>query len=317
MMKFLPLVLISFIVGCGQQTKQSPKQSANQYISQPVVYNTSAGDKIIFLEDYYKTYLQAIKTDSNRKKAYEEIVYSPIYNTYFSKSEYAQFISIRLSAPIKETGSLTNYITAVINNRTKIEELVTAALTDCRKYLKNDSLNIYILPETEDIRPLLEGMKGVLGMTAGSKQILLVINPLLNGWTEMLPYNVAHGFSDTYWTKMNFNKSVPFTLLDYMVYEGSGDSYAHLLYPDVICPWTIVLSADAENQLWERIKGQLNNTNIAFQYEVMFGLRNQYPLWGGFTLGYHIVQSALKRHRELSPAEWLNLTPDKILGMSK
>ena len=308
---FIP-VLILFLFGC----RQRKKQTSGTDTAKPVVYSSPSGDKIIFLEDYYRVYLKAIKTNyANRNKTYEEGVEDSIFSKYFQKSEYSTLVGYTLSSPIRDTTGLGIYVDEITRNHSKIEELITSALTTSNKYLKNDSVTVYILPCNTDVEKIIQGMGGVSGLTAGSKQIIITINPGINSWQEMLPYDIAHEFNHTYWTKMDF-KTTQATLLSYLVFEGRADSYAHLLYPDVVAPWTRVLSEKVENELWNKIKSQLKNQDMAYQYNIMFGSKNEYPKWGGYTLGYHIVQSALKNHPELSPAEWTNLTPDKILEMS-
>jgi len=310
----LVFAIVSFLCACNRPAKQAADKDKNAI--QPTIYTTSAGDKIVFLEDYYKAYYKAIKANyPNRDEIYEEQVHEPIFNNYFTKSEYSQSVGRRLATSIKDTTLLGKYISTITDNRLEMEKIITSALADCRKYLKNDSITIYVLPSNQDVYMVTDGMGGVSGLTAGSKQIILTINPAIDKWKEMLSYNIAHEFNHTYWTKMDINKT-PWNMLTYLVFEGRADSYAHLIYPNTVCPWTKALSEDAESVLWKRIKSQLDNTSIAFQYSVMFGVRNEFPYWGGYTLGYHIVQSALKNHPELTPEEWTNLSPEKMLAMS-
>lgn len=312
MKRIKAVMVVSILCACNHPVKQS----VNKNIIQPTLYTTPAGDKIVFLEDYYKAYYKAMKANyAARNEIYEEQIESPVFNNYFTKSEYSQLVGSRLATPIKDTTLLEKYISGITDNRLEIEKIITSALAECNKYLKNDSITIYVLPSNQDIFMMINGMGGISGLTAGSKQILLTIDPAIDKWKEMLSYNVAHEFNHAYWTKMDFNKT-PRNLLTYLVFEGRADSYAHLIYPNVVCPWTKVLSSGQESELWNRIKNQLDNTNMAFQYNVMFGVRNQFPLWGGYTLGYHIVQSALKNHPDLTPEEWTNLPPEKILEMS-
>ena len=158
-------------------------------------------------------------------------------------------------------------------------------------------------------------MGGITAVTAGSKQILMTIDTSVRTWKEILKYAVAHEFNHSYWTKLNFSKSAHLTLLDYLVFEGRADSYAHLIYPDIQCPWTNALMANDEADLWNKIKPNLQSEDGTMMRGVMFGSAD-YPMWGGYTLGYHIVQSALKNHPELKPEEWASMAPEKILEMS-
>ena len=312
MKTFLTLALVVFLVGCGQQTKQN----ANKDIPHPTVYVTPAGDKIVFLEDYYGFYLNSLKNDyAKRNQLYERVVKDTIVTNYFTKSDYSELVKGKLSTPLRDTAGLRKYILDIRANTPKIEDIITSALIESRKYLKNDSVTIYVLPCTADVEKVLTGKKGAEGLTAGAKQILITVDPEISEWAEMVSYTVAREFEHAYWTKMNFNKSYQPTLLDYMISEGRADSYAHLLYPNTVATWTKVMDKKVEDELWQRIKSQLKNTNMAYEYDVMDGSKSEYVFWGGFTLGYHIVQSALKNHPELAPAEWTNLPSEKILEM--
>lgn len=163
---------------------------------------------------------------------------------------------------------------------------------------------------------IIQGMSGIMGLTAGSKQFILTIEPDILGWENMLEYAVAHGYNHAYWTNENFGKSTKWTLLDYLVFEGRADYFAHMLYPDVIAPWLMALTETQKSDLWNNIKPNLQSEDIGYQMEVMFGSRN-YPAWGGYSLGYDIVLSALANNKDLKAVSWTNLEADKILELSK
>ena len=219
-----------------------------------------------------------------------------------------------MSAPIQNTPELKKTIERINSNKKRIESKIRSALEKSNTYLKNDSLTIYILPANPDNKAIMQGMSGIMALTAGSKQILLTIEPEILGWEEMLTYAVAHEYNHAYWTNINFGKSTKWTLLDYLFFEGRGDSFAHLLYPKVKAPWTSALNEKDKAVLWNRIRLKLKNEDIRFQMVVMFG-SGDYPFSGGYTIGYNIVQQALKR-RTLTVANWTNLSSEKLLEMS-
>ena len=172
-------------------------------------------NKIIFLNDYYSTYTKAVKKDiANRDHLYKEKVQTAILNSYFLKSEYAYIVNDFLSAPIQNTTELKQAIKRIKANRKKIEKRITSALKRSYTYLKNEGLTIYVLPANPDNKAVIKSMSGIMGLTAGSKQVLLTIEPEVAGWEEMLEYAVAHEYNHMYWTKLNFGKSTKWTLLD-------------------------------------------------------------------------------------------------------
>ena len=279
------------------------------------VFGQNPHNKIIFLNDYYSAYADAAKNDiANRDKTYKKKIQTPIFNAYFLRSEYSGIVKRSFASPIHNTTELRKTIERISVNKEKIKNKIMLALQKSNTYLKNDSLTIYILPSNPDNKEIMQRMSGVMGLTAGSKQILLTIDPEIPGWEEMLEYAVAHEFNHAYWTKMNFGKSSKWTLLDYLIFEGRGDSFGHQLYPKVKAPWTFALNEKDKAGLWRKIKPELQSEDIPFQMEIMYGSRN-YPAWGGYTIGYAIVQSALK-YTKLAAENWTNLSSEKILEMS-
>lgn len=281
------------------------------------VFGQTASDKIIFLTDFYSAFIDKASTDDKSVESiYKENVQDPIYDQYFQNSEYAFIVKDFFSRPITNTSELKRSIDKITLNREVIQSKIIEALKKSRQKIENDNLTIYIIPGNPENRMLIQGMAGIMGLTAGSKQIILTIEPDMVGWENMLGYAVAHEYNHAYWTNENFGKSAKWTLLDYLVFEGRGDYFAHSIYPDVIAPWTMVLTEDQKSDLWKNIKPNLQSEDIGYHMEVMFGSRN-YPGWGGYSIGYDIVLTALINNKNLKAVNWTNLEADKILEMSK
>lgn len=281
------------------------------------LFGQNSNNKIIFLNDIYSAYTENALNQINDLKdidnAYKDNIQHTLINRFFLKSEYSDIVNDYLSAPIRNPTELKKAIERINNNKKRIESKIRSALEKSNNYLKNDSLTIYILPANPDNKAIMQRMSGIMGLTAGSKQILLTIEPEIIGWEKMLTYAVAHEYNHAYWTNLNFGKSTKWTLLDYLIFEGRGDSFAHLLYPKVKAPWTSALNEKDTEVLWNRIRLKLKSEDIRFQMEVMFGSVN-YPFSGGYTVGYEIVQQALKS--TLTVENWTNLSSEKLLEMS-
>jgi uncharacterized protein YjaZ len=282
------------------------------------VFGQKSNNKIIFLNDIYSDYTKTAQNQisdlNDLDNIYKDKIQSTIINRYFLKSEYSGIVNDYLSAPVQNTNELNKAIERINSNKKRIKSKIRSALEKSNTYLKNDGLTIYVLPANPDNNAIMQSMSGITGLTAGSKQILLTIEPEIVGWEEMLEYAVAHEYNHAYWTNINFGKSTKWTLLDYLIFEGRGDSFAHLLYPKVKAPWTSALNEKDKEDLWNRIRAKLQSEDIPFQMEVMFGSRN-YPFSGGYTIGYEIVQKALKIST-LTVENWTNLSSEKLIKMS-
>jgi uncharacterized protein YjaZ len=279
-------------------------------------FGQTTSDKIIFLTEFYTAFIDKVKEDErNLDSVYKEAVQTLIYKKYFQKSEYSSFVKDWFAPTIKNIPELKKSIERISLNNEKIRSKIIGALNKSRQSIDNDSLTIYIIPVNPEGRQFIEGMTGIMGLTAGSKQIILTIEPDISGWENMLEYVVAHEYNHAYWTNVNFGKSSKWTLLDYLVFEGRADYFAHLLYPNVVAPWTMALTENQKSDLWNKIKPNLQSEDISYQMEVIFGSRN-YPAWGGYSVGYDIVVTALTNNKNLKAVKWTNFEADKILALS-
>ncbi|WP_299258555.1 DUF2268 domain-containing putative Zn-dependent protease [uncultured Aquimarina sp.] len=272
--------------------------------------------KVLFMEEYYTEYITvAKKNNENLKDVYLEKVRFPIFNKFFMKSEYAPFVYEDLAKPSLDIPYLKKTLKGITNHQKKIEKIILEALQQSNTLLKNEGITVYVLPPSSELRTMTETMHGVFGFTAGSKQVLINIDTAINGWKEALSYSVAHEFNHTYWTKQNLASVTKWTLLDYLVFEGRGDYFAKLLYPKAETKWTEALGKEKKQELWATIQPHLENQDFSFQAEVMFG-SDKFPTWGGYSLGYDIVQSGLSKDTSIKPEIWINLSAEKILESS-
>lgn len=302
----LTFILLIFLFGCEQQT--SPTKDNH--------HEKTPSHKVVYLDKYYSDFLTAIKTDfSNRNNIYSEQIKDAIINDHFSKSEYSDLVIESFSYPISDTSGLTKYISDLNANRNQVEKIISSAFINCNKHLKNENVIFYIVPSTSDIKEMIGKMGGVTGQTAGSKQVLLTIDFNISSWKEILEYSVAHEFHHTYLTNTHRSLLFKFTLLRYLIFEGMADSFAHLLYPEVKAPWTSALNEKEKIELWKRIKPDLQSDNPTLLSEVMFGSKD-YPIWGGYTLGYDLIQAASKNHPDFFTTNWSISDDEKILELS-
>jgi uncharacterized protein YjaZ len=310
---FAVIVLCTIIFGCNQPAPQNVNKV------NPTAYSIGGGNKVVFLNDYYLAYIKAIKAGSkNLDSLYKNIVQYPIMNNYFSSSEFSQLIEYSFH-PVTDTSVIKGRILAIKAKEAKINGLILSALVSCNKYLKDDSMTIYIQPyEGGYPEDIVKKMNGIMAVTAGSKQIILTIDPEIDSWSDRIATTLAHEYNHAYWTKMDFkNPANKWDMLNYLIFEGRADSYCHFIYPHAdLAAWDTALSDKEKADLWVKLKPKLQSQDMSFQREVMFGGRDGYPIWGGYCLGYTIVQSALRNNPNLKPEEWAILSPEKILEMS-
>lgn len=235
---------------------------------------------------------------------------------YFKNDTYSPDRNTKAWLSLGDTTGLDSIINGIEANKTNIEQKITTALADCRGYLKNDTITVYIAPSDQGMRKVLQSMGGINSWTENHKAMVLVIDSRIRNWTGMLQYCVAREYNHAFsWDKMNQGALLALNLLDRIVAEGKADAYGHLLYPDVKCPWDTALGDEEIQYQWGRMKMELRSEDYYMIQGIMFGSDN-YPAFTGYNVGYVLVESALKNNPNLTPEQWTNLSPGWILELS-
>jgi len=290
-------------------TEESLFEQANGIGSKPETEDKT----IIFLTDYYEDFLIASKINKdNPADLNEEKVKDLIMNKYFSTCEYPYIVEDYVYDPaVNKAAELQKTIDGIKDNYEIIIENVFDSLKKSRSLIENDDVSVYILPANPDKKHLAEIMGGVLALCGGSREIVLLIDTEIKDWLEMLKYSVVHEYHHVCWTRNNYEKTTKWTLIDYLVFEGRADSFAHLVYPEIYNSPSFALSEEEKSELWNKIKGSLETTDFLLQREIMFGSEN-YPHWGGYTLGYDIVQKFLLENKDISADNWTDIEGETI-----
>jgi uncharacterized protein YjaZ len=88
------------------------------------------------------------------------------------------------------------------------------------------------------------------------------------------------------------------------------------VYPEVEASWRNALSPEQEAEQWRKMEPQLSITDFGMKQRYMFGDRRSIPLWTGYTIGFHIIQSYLKHNPETTIDDWTAMDARKILEQS-
>lgn len=313
MKKTLLFVTSLILFSCGEKTTNETTEKKETIESKG---SDGAHYKIIYLNNYYNNYLSAVKKDyTNKRKIYDETILNALKKDFFAKSEYCSFFEDAFTYFVPDTAGMEHVLNGIKTNKKEIDNRISQAINRCKTDLNNDSITIYIQPPGITGSQMLTRMGGVTGLTIGSKQILLTIDTDVPAWDEALEHYMSRELYKAFWTKNNYDTSYKWTLLRHIVLEGKADSYTHHIFPNAKIPWAFALSNIDKSKLWKKIKPRLDAKNSLYLMEVMFG-SNNYPAWGGYTMGYTLVQNVLEKNNKLKFEELNSLEAEKILDMS-
>lgn len=148
-------------------------------------------------------------------------------------------------------------------------------------------------------------MKGVMAMTAGSGRIIVKLHPDAD-WATLLPYVLAHELHHSYWASRHFDPKAPFTLADYLVFEGRADNYAVRTFGQHPAPWIDALTEAQYASSLATFAPLWDDTSPEVLMGSMFGNPQAgIPAWAGYTVGYRLVAKRLAAGGE---SDWRAIT---------
>ena len=140
-------------------------------------------------------------------------------------------------------------------------------------------------------------MRGVMALTSGSGRIIVKLHPG-SDWATLLPYVLAHELHHSYWAKTQFDPNAPFTLGDYLVFEGRADNFAKHAFGQHPAPWIDALTDDQYQAALKAFAPLYGDSSPQVLMGSMFGNPNAgIPLWAGYTVGYRLVAQTIEREK--------------------
>jgi uncharacterized protein YjaZ len=239
------------------------------------------------------------QSDAQRAALYSKIVVAPVLDECAAGGEYADLGKSTTAKPPSDLAALVREIDVLRGKSLNVA--LKEGLRRVSGMLPGPDTTVCVLA-ADPAAGYMKSMHGVQGITTGAGKIWLLISPD-GDWESWVGYNIAHEYHHSAWTARYYDKSAPFELLDYLVFEGRADAFAHIAYPDSPAPWTHALTREQEVQVWSSMREILATTDSRVQHSMMFGDRNV-PGWAGYTIGFEIVESYLKRLSAESVTSW-------------
>jgi len=218
-----------------------------------------------------------------------------------------------LSHPIRDLDGLEKEVKSLAESG--VEEVVsTAHESICRllPYHEGDAAICIMAADPQNI--------DIVGTCIGGNT-LLTINPGKLDWQQWIMYVLAHERHHSAWGYHYYyiRQGSRRDLLISLISEGSADSFARLVRPDLHPQWTDALSPEEEARQWHAIQPLLDKPDERYDLHRRFFFgdpeKNISPSTG-YTIGFHIVQQYLKTHPGESVAEWTIKDPEVILSES-
>ena len=246
------------------------------------------------------------------KSNYTRNVYQQIEQEFKDSAEFP-FLTEILKTEIEPDRRLKEEME--IYRNIDFEQIVESTFQSVVDKLPGPDTKILFVPSNPAYKEFLESYGVALhAVTPGAGKIIVMINPTIENWQDLLPYALAHEYHHSVWISRNFERS-DITLLEYLILEGRADAFAMELFPDNHHPFIDALSKEQEKRLWKIIKPELHFRDSKFHDKIMSGTKD-IPTGSGYSLGFSIIKSFKINNASISDKELIDMTPEEILTLS-
>jgi uncharacterized protein YjaZ len=247
--------------------------------------------------------------EQRRAELFSALVSEPYRKTCSPEGDGSDMSDQYFDSPISNLAAIRQAVAEI--GASNIEDFILAGLRPAMEALPSNEVTVCVFPLSPE-SPMADWVKnqifGLLGFSDTRGVIWVQPLQLASGWRDRLPAMIAHEYEHAVSSGSAIEKK---TVLDHMVEEGRGDSFALQLFPEFVGPWTHALTPEEERADW---KIRLPYLDVPID-SLTSELQGANP-WGAYTIGFHIVQSYLARHPEESPRRWTQLTPKELFQQS-
>lgn len=267
------------------------------------------------IQEYLNDFTNFIKKDKTKNDFVNFLVTkvkknSNLLDDFKNKKRLKTFLVNQLFD--KNINKLNN-LPEVSYPKDKIISALKDGLKNSSKLLPfNNAFNILVLPAANSF--IKQKMNGVSGYTPDSKTIILMLDHQItknNGFFQEIRATLSHEYNHSvrffYFPPQKFN-----SLADAIVNEGLAESFRVAVFNIPPTAWAKALSYKESKALYQKIKSQLDSKSYKLYQDIFFG-SNKYPLWSGYSIGFHLIGDFLKRKTSIKWCELIKKSSADIL----
>lgn len=192
-------------------------------------------------------------------------------------------------------------------NLEKLAHCLEEALEKIKVFLSEKTIKIFIFPTNSKF--VLEKMNGSSGRLIWKNVIYINVHPKKD-WQKNVKSTLAHEIAHNLQAEYSYDM----TIGDAIIFEGIAENFQEHFIGEVENPWAHLLSKNEAGHFLKIMVSLLKNKYTDSYKEVFYGT-GEYPLWMGYSIGYHLVKDYLLRSK-ISWKKLFLLKPNIILKES-
>lgn len=190
----------------------------------------------------------------------------------------------------------------------EILETIEEAVSLSSKYIKNQPIHIFLFPTFSQF--VKKELDGVSGYTPFKNTLLLFLSPhKTKHWKRVLAETTCHEFMHAVMNNYHERK----TLLDDFIFEGIAESFVFSFFKLRKNAPSQVLDKKEVLHWHKKLMPHLQSTEL---YYPVFLEGKDYPLWTGYSIGFHIIETFRKQNPTISWDKLIRMTPQEIYRLS-
>jgi len=225
-------------------------------------------------------------------------------------------MSMQFSHQLTDTGIYAHLLYRIHPDEAKvldevdILEVVKKAIQQQNKYLRHKECNILIFADTFGVIP----EQGIGGRCGDSDLVNIFIDQNHEAGVEhnvkkWLSSALAHELCHA---RRYVNHPFGSTLADNLIEEGLACMFEEFIQPMLQVPYAHYLSSNQIKKAWEQARPLLKDKDN-YNHDDWFYGGSGIEKWTGYSLGYDIVKSYLKKRDENDPAQFIDLAANDFI----
>ncbi|MFB6246348.1 MAG: DUF2268 domain-containing putative Zn-dependent protease [Candidatus Pacearchaeota archaeon] len=190
------------------------------------------------------------------------------------------------------------------NMETKISDSVRKTLRKIKDSIPMESLNIFIFPTTSKF--VKDKLDGISGFCTFKKTIILHMFPSEN-WEESMKKSLIHEATHALSPFYNINEM---SIGEQIIFDGIAENFVEHITGEKSHLGNAINKESAQ-KYFEELKEILDSEDFEEHGKVFYGT-GKYPLWTGYSIGYHLIKEYLKKV-DLTWDEIIKKDPKEIL----
>ncbi|WP_017726921.1 DUF2268 domain-containing protein [Halalkalibacterium ligniniphilum] len=196
----------------------------------------------------------------------------------------------------------------------QVWHVVQRQYTVLKEKWEGPDIPIYVFPVTKKNPLIWKQLGGKMGVSFADKILLFVHGDLEE---EQIQALVTHEYHHSCRIVKTNEREETMSLLESIVMEGLAEKAVYEeIGSQALASWTAYYPSEQIDRLWQIVRNNLTLKGREAHHIFLYGDGRRIPQWTGYFLGYQLIDSVVKKDKNLTTTLMLPLSAKKLLEKS-